>query len=207
MNLGLEDKKKLGILSVAAVGALGAVVYLYTQLFPSTPPPAPAPPAAASSTTPAKGSESTARSTSNPSEKPLATTAAALDPSLHMGAMLTTEALIYEGAGRNIFSTSSAVVNAAALPRPIASARTQPTPVYVPPGPPPPPRIDIHFFGTAASSGRPIRALLLRGEDVFLASAGDIVGRRYKVVAVSANSVTIQDLSNNNQQSIPLTSN
>ena len=41
MNLGTEDKKKLGIFSVVGVGALGAIAYMYTQLFPSDTSPAP----------------------------------------------------------------------------------------------------------------------------------------------------------------------
>jgi len=48
------------------------------------------------------------------------------------------------------------------------------------------------------------QAFLLHGEDVFLASDGDIVQRRYKVLTVSANSVLVEDMSNNNRQTLPL---
>ncbi len=201
MNLGTEDKKKLAILSVAGVGALGAVAYMYTQLFPSDTPPATSANVALTSPKPAQ------TSTKN-GEKPLATTAAALDPTLHMGPMLTTEALEYKGSGRNIFSSEAASA-ASTLPRPIASPRPTATQTaYTPPsGPPPPPPIDLKFFGTAAHGSQDPRAFLLRGEDVFLASIGDIVQRRYKIVAITANSVTVQDLTNNNQQSLPLSVN
>ena len=200
MNLGAEDKKKLGILSVAGVGALAAIAYMYTQLFPSDTAPVaatyPAQTSATGTATPAKtGSKATAT--------PVAMTAAALDPTLHMGAMLTTEALVYQGSGRNIFSGEAAP---AAIPKPIASPR--PTTVqaaYTPPsGPPPPPPIDLKFFGTAAHGIQQPRAFLLRGEDVFLASVGDVVQRRYKILAITANSCTVQDLVNNNQQALPL---
>lgn len=202
MNLGVEDKKKLAILSVAGVGALGAIAYMYTQLFPSDTAPATSSNVALTSAKPALTSAKNG-------EKPLATTAAALDPTLHMGPMLTTEALEYKGTGRNIFSSEAAPA-AVSLPKPISSARpafTQAT--YTPPaGPPPPPPIDLKFFGIATrGGGQPPRAFLLRGEDVFLASAGDIVQRRYKILAINPNSITVQDLANSNQQSLPLTQN
>ncbi len=201
MNVGTEDKKKLAILSIAGVGALGAIAYMYTQLFPSDPPPTTSANTALISAKPAQ------TSTKN-SEKPLATTAAALDPTLHMGPMLTTEALEYKGSGRNIFS-SDATPAASTLPKPVASARPTITQaVYTAPsGPPPPPPIDLKFFGTAAHGAQQPRAFLLRGEDVFLASVGDVVQRRYKILAITANAVTVQDLSNNNQQALPLVRN
>jgi hypothetical protein len=39
---------------------------------------------------------------------------------------------------------------------------------------------------------------------VFLASDGDVVQRRYKVITVSANSIVVEDLANNNRQTLPL---
>ena len=194
MNLGVEDKKKLAILSIAGVGALGAVAYMYTQLFPSTTPPATS---ANEAVTPPKLAQTSAKN----SEKPLAVTAAALDPTLHMGPMLITEALEYKGNGRNIFSAEAAA--AADLPKAIASARPTFTPVASTAASGPPP-IDLKFFGTAAHGTQPPRAFLLRGEDVFLASIGDVVQRRYKILAITANSVTVKDLSTNNQQSLAL---
>ena len=197
MNLGTEDKKKLAILSVAGVGALGAIAYMYTQLFPPDVPPA-------TSANVASTSTKTTQTSTTSGEKPLATTAAALDPTLHMGPMLTTEALEYKGSGRNIFSSEAAPA-ATSLPKPISSPRPTATQVaYTAPSVPSLPPIDLKFFGTAAHGVQQPRAFLLRGEDVFLASVGDIVQRRYKILAISANSITVQDLSNNNQQSLPL---
>lgn len=126
-----------------------------------------------------------------------------LDPTLHMKTMLVAERLVYSGTGRNIFSAASAPVD---IPKPIAPVRPKTTaPVYTPPpGPPPPPPIDLKFFGTETSSTGKRRAFLLHGEDVFLASDGDIVQRRYKIITVSANSVLVEDMANNNRQSLPL---
>jgi hypothetical protein len=135
--------------------------------------------------------------------KNLGTTSAQLDPTLKMGPMLVTERLVYSGSGRNIFSTASAPVE---IPKPIASARPKPViPVYTPPpGPPPPPPIDLKFFGTETLANGKRQAFLLHGQDVFLASDGDIVQRRYRVITVAANSILVEDLANNNRQTLPL---
>jgi len=110
---------------------------------------------------------------------------------------------VYSGSGRNIFSTASAPIE---IPKPIASARPKPVvPVYTPPpGPPPPPPIDLKFFGTATSANGKRQAFLLHGQDVFLASEGDIVQRRYRVVGVMASSILVEDMPNNNRQTLPL---
>jgi hypothetical protein len=76
----------------------------------------------------------------------------------------------------------------------------------LPQGPPPKPPINLKFFGTATQDGVR-RALLLSGDDVFLASAGDIVQRRYKIVSITANSVVVEDVPNSNQQNLPLAAN
>jgi hypothetical protein len=121
-----------------------------------------------------------------------------------MQPMLVAESLTYSGSGRNIFSASSAPVE---LPKPVAAARPKgpvmPV-VVVPQGPPPPPPIDLKFFGTA-TTGKGVRsAFLLHGDDVFLAGDGEIVQRRYKVLTVAANSVLVEDMTNNNRQTLPL---
>jgi hypothetical protein len=138
--------------------------------------------------------------------KSLGTTSAQLDPTLRMEAMLVTESLVYSGSGRNIFSANSVPVE---LPKPIAPARPKGPGVAAgppppPPGPPPPPPIDLKFFGTATAANGARRAFLLHGDDVFLASDGDIVQRRYKVVTISANSIVVEDMANNNRQTLPL---
>jgi hypothetical protein len=138
--------------------------------------------------------------------KNLGTTSAQLDPTLRMAAMLVTESLVYTGGGRNIFSSSSVPVD---IPKPIAPVRTAkviPGPPPPPPGPPPPPPIDLKFFGTASGANGARRAFLLHGDDVFLASDGDIVQRRYKVISVSANSIVVEDMANSNRQTLPLLS-
>ena len=199
MKIGMEDKRKLGVLGVVGVMAAGAGIYLYSQLSEPTPAPVAAPVVVSTPVAPAvKGGSS------GPAAKSLGTTSAQLDPTLKMRPMLVAESLVYTGGGRNIFSASSVPVE---IPKAIAPARPKavlPPPPPVPQGPPPPPPIDLKFFGTSSLENGHRQAFLLHGEDVFLASDGDIVQRRYKVLTVSANSVLVEDMSNNNRQTLPL---
>ncbi len=106
----------------------------------------------------------------------------------------------YEGAGRNIFRAEAE----APIPPPIVSPITRPQPP-VATGPPPPPPINLKFFGFANRPGEPKKAFLSQGDAVFIASEGDLVNNRYKVLHIGVNSIEIQDVLNNNTQTIPLT--
>jgi hypothetical protein len=229
MKLGTEDRKKLTILGVAGTGGLGAIFYIYSQLSsPGTPPPAApaivtAPAQAPTQTSAQNPAQPSALSPSRSSAAPsiqaaqpalggeraagrVGVTAAKYDPTLHMEAMLVTEALVYTGSGRNIFSPNSAPA-AIAIPKAIAPARPKGPEVPIvtgPPPPPPPPPIDLKFFGTATRANGSRRAFLLHGEDVFLASTGDVVQRRYKIGTISATSVEVEDLTDSNRQTLPL---
>ncbi len=75
-----------------------------------------------------------------------------------------------------------------------------------PPPPPGPPPITLKYYGFTSpkTSGRK-RAFFLDGEDIIVASEGDMVKRRYKLVKIGVNSVTLEDTQfNNNQQTVPL---
>ena len=198
MKIGTEDKKKLTILAVAGTVALGCAFYIYNELSVPSVPAAVAPVSAPVAATPLRSKPQVAAGNQAALTQ--------LDPTLRMGPMLVTEALVYSGSGRNIFSATSVPV---AIPQAVAPARPKPVvaPVYVPSGPPPPPPIDLKFFGTATSKSGARQAFLLHGEDVFVASAGDVVQRRYRIVSVNANSVVVEDLTNNNRQTLPLLAN
>jgi hypothetical protein len=215
MNMTPDLQKKVG--AVAGFVVLAAAI-LYFELPHGGAAPAPVPAAPVVAPAPATSAPVAGRSGGKTgvvipippgnavggAAKSLGTTSAQLDPTLRMEAMLVTESVVYSGSGRNIFSASSAPVE---IPKPIASVRTGKAFVGPPPlplGPPPPPPIDLKFFGTATSANGTRRALLLHGEDVFLASNGDIVQRRYKVITVSANSIVVEDMANSNQQTLPL---
>jgi hypothetical protein len=57
------------------------------------------------------------------------------------------------------------------------------------------------------STGGKKQAFLLQGEDVYMASQGDIVARKYKIVEILTSGIKVEDLSNANTQTIPLQTN
>ena len=188
MKIGTEDRKKLILASSLGVLALGTMIYEFAGS--DSAPPAPAPVTAVRPAAPSPVTAHVSR--------------AEQDPTLHPEGMQAAEALLYTGSGRNIFLAGSQPAAARiAIPKPIASVRTAPSvPVYI--GPPAPPAIDLRFFGTAQRQGGKRQAYFLKGDDVFLASEGDIVGRRYKVGTISQNAAQVTDLTNNNTQNLPL---
>lgn len=189
------DVQKKAI-AIGGFVALAAGI-LYYQLSDDSPAPRAQQPVAVQTSRPAASRSSAGVA------REVGTASTQLDPTLKMGPMLVAEQLVYSGTGRNIFSASSAPID---IPKPVASARPKMSaPVYTPPpGPPPPPPIDLKFFGTETTSKGKRLAFLLHGEDVFLAQDGEVVQRRYRILTVSANSVLVEDMTNNNRQSLPL---
>lgn len=202
-GIGTEDKKK-----VAAAAGLGFVVLglAANTIFggpATTPPPAPVRPASvAMSPAPALGSA--ARGTFPVSS---ASASRPLDPALHPELMAENENYLYGGNGRNIFSQNSAPPPpAASIEKVNASARPSQQ-IAANAGPPPPPAIDLRFFGYADRKNGTRRAFLTHGDDVFVASEGDIVSHRYRVVSIAPLSVQIEDLPYHNTQTLPLVQN
>jgi hypothetical protein len=188
VQVGAEDKKKLiiaVILMGVAILAIGKFLF-----FPAGPEP-PAPSSASSATTPR----------SKPGGKKPVLMARSLDPELRYDWLQASEDTKYQGNGRNIFRAQEI-----AIPTPIAKpTKTPPPPPPVDNTPPPPPPINLKFFGFANRPGEAKKVFLEQGEDIFVASEGDIVNRRYKVVKIGVTSVEVEDVLNNNRQSIPLT--
>jgi hypothetical protein len=122
-----------------------------------------------------------------------------LDPTLRTDLLRTSQETKYEGKGRNIFQAG-----AEPLPQPTTPVVQKTAPPVVQ-GPPQPPPIDMKFIGFAKEAGQQKKIFLVQNNDVFVAGEGDIVNRRYKVLKINQNSVEIEDVLNNNRQSIPLT--
>ena len=188
--------------AVLAVFVLGSCIYIYEEIFAGSSS-APTTPVAAV-TTPVQPAKAHVTGTA---AKAIGTTSAGLDPTLHMEAMLVSERVEYSGSGRNIFSANSAPP--VDIPKPIAAARViAPVVIPCPPNCPPPvvqprPPIDLKFFGVASANGVR-RALLLHNDTVYVASAGEIVLRRYRIIAVDAKSIDVEDMQNNDKQTLPL---
>jgi hypothetical protein len=208
LRLGAESKPKL----YAAIG-LGAVV-LIIAIFQlpkffggSAPAPVAPPPARVAATSPASdvpGSTSATGATAYPHEAIQLPSASALDPTLHPELMAQAEDTTYSGNGRNIFSPNSVAPTPVAIEKP---KDFRPTAPPVPQGPPPPPTIDLKFYGYSSGGGRNRQIFLLHGDDIFLAQQGDVVDRRYRVVAIQPFSVEIEDIPYHNTQSLPLSQN
>ena len=211
-----EQQKKTIRIVVYGLLFVGLIGFEFRDSFFGSPAP-PAPPVIITKSAPKAAASAGATVTAPPGfiakgeAQKVGTASQALDPTLHMEAMLVTEAVVYSGTGRNIFAAGPAVYDKPAVQhdrKPIPDALT---PVRPPPPAPPiatgPPPINLKFFGTALRKNGDRRAFLLRGDDVFLASAGDIVDRRYKVISIAANSIVINDLANNNTQTLPLQAN
>jgi hypothetical protein len=132
-----------------------------------------------------------------------------LDPRLHLDLLASSEAVKYAGAGKNIFrSTSEVEIPPVKVPpllskqQAAAKAAEAAQKAAIPPPPPP---IDLKFFGFSNSKGETPKAFLSQGDNIWIAHEGDVVNRRYKIVHISPAAVDVEDLLNNNQQSIRLT--
>jgi hypothetical protein len=194
MKIGAENRKK--VIAASVLGGL-ALILVGQALLGSggmgTAASAPAtPPTTATSARPLQ-TKATGKKTTTKTHS--------LDPELRYDWLQASEDTKYEGNARNIFQDQ------VEIPKPVSSGATDKMakiePV-APPPPPPPPPINLKFFGFANNRGGPKRIFLAQGEDVFIAAEGDIVDRRYRVVHIAPQSVEIEDMLNNNRQTIPL---
>lgn len=205
LKLGTEDKKKVYIVTALGVILLFVFIFEWGSLKSTfgfgASAPAPPPPVAQPAL-PVPG-PATAKTGAHDATK-LANTADDLDPTLHPELMAQAESLEYTGTGRNIFSLTSAPIE---IPKPIVSPRAQTQVAQGPPPPAPPPAIDLKFFGFSTRKSGLRRAFLLKGDDVFVASEGEVVDHRYKVVKIAPTSIQVEDIPYANTQSLPLAQN
>lgn len=196
MKIGTENRVKLIVAVALAVLAVLLFARMWMGPGDSTPAATASPAAQIPITTPAKKSPPRSKNSARKTNR----APSSLDPELRYDWLKASEDTKYEGSGRNIFKAQ------AEIPQPVADANTDKSEAEKgPPPPPPPPPINLKFFGFASKPGEAKRIFLSQGEDVFIASEGDTVDRRYKVMRISPTSVEIEDEMNNNRQSIPLT--
>ena len=197
MKSGTENRSK--VIGAIVLGAL-AVILVGRMLFSNSSPEAAS--SAPAVTAPEPGSRPAARR-NVPNPKNAHVSAPRLDPTLQLNLLKQSEDTKYTGSGRNIFIAHEDVP----IPQPVKTAVTDHPVQTGPPPPPPPPPIMLKFFGFANKPGEPKKVFLSQGEDVFIAGEGDIVDRRYRVLRIISNpaSVEVEDVLNNNRQTIPLT--
>jgi len=182
VKLGTENKFETWVAIILGIVAVLSVGYWLT-----------------SSTTPKTASTAPANAPSTTANRPLINP---LDPTVRLDLLASAQNIKYEGKGRNIF-VPGAPIDIPSTDHAVLTPKPQPKPVPAPPPGPPP--INLKFFGMANRAGEAQRIFLSEGETVFVAREGDIVNSRYKVVKINPQSVEIEDLLNNNRQSIPLT--
>lgn len=193
MKLGTENRKQ--VIALAVLGGLALLLFAY-EFWPA-------------SSTSAPTSAQTTSTTAKPATRRLASGKVVpvaeprLDPTLDLSLLSQSEEIKYEGNGRNIFVAGSV----AKIERPRKPGVTDQVArgIQAPPMPPPPPPITLKFFGFANKPGETKKVFLVQGEDIFIAAEGDIVDRRYRVLHISPTTVDVEDVINNNRQSLPLT--
>jgi hypothetical protein len=205
LKVGTEDKKKVYLAAGLGGVMLILLIRFLWQTFGPSPTAPPAPPPAVTVTRPAATTgETSQENATTPAygghQAAKVGGLAALDPTLHPEIMRQAESLEYTGRGRNIFSQFSAPP---VIPKPIAPIR-QASADTGPPPPPPPPPINLGFYGYAAEKTGQKQVFLLKGDDIFIASEGDVVDRRYRVVKINPVSVQVEDIPYHNTQTLPL---
>jgi hypothetical protein len=194
VKLGIENRKQ--VIALAVLGVI-ALVLLGREFWPSLPEAAPVAPRTTSTSTAVRpGVRRTASGKIVPMVEPR------LDPTLDLNLLSQSEEIKYAGNGRNIFVAGSLPIEP---PKKNGTTDTQIGGLHTPPPIPQPPPITLKFFGFANRPGEMKKVFLSQGEDVFIAAEGDIVDRRYRVLHISPTAVEVEDVLNNNRQSLPLT--
>lgn len=206
MKIGTENKRQVYLLSGLFVLILLIALY---EIFGGSSKPAvkntvPPPPANQTGTgrsAPRQQATAAAGASSPAAEK---ITGENINPELNLARLAESEAILYGGRGRNIFSADSVPIDE--MEQPLASGRNTPeagnTVVDNTPAIPQAPPIDLKYFGYTLTQDKTLRAFFSRGEDIFIARTGEVVDHRYKIGAITPNSVQVTDLSYNNTQPV-----
>jgi hypothetical protein len=206
LQLGTENKKQVYILIGLLVVIAGVGGYELYQNF-AAPSPGPAAPVAARRVNVNRPGTSTSASNADAQDAQKLTNEG-IDPALHFDRLAFSEDVEYEGTGRNIFSATSAPVQ---IPKSLVPPRPKPgqpdLTAVQPPAPPRPPAIDLKYFGYSETSDKSLKAFFVHGDDIFMATTGQIVDHRYKVGAIRPGSVEVTDMGYNNTQTLTLSAN
>jgi len=149
----------------------------------------------------------------NPEDRP---DPATIDPTVRLDLLAKVQAVEPAAAGRNLFVFGAAPpppqAAVPALPKNVAKiVVNQQPPPSVPQGPPPPPTappMTFKYYGykISATDGHKA-AFLLDGDDILVAGENDTIKRRYRVVKIGINSITIEDTQFKSTQTLQLQEN
>jgi hypothetical protein len=140
---------------------------------------------------------------------------ATIDPTLRLELLAKVQNVEAGPPGRNLFQFGEALVAAASVPLPKVAKIIPPVPPATAPqppaGPPPPPQapqMTFKYYGYKVSTSDGHKAaFLLDGEDILIAGENDTVKKRYRVVKIGINSITIEDTQFKSTQTLPLQEN
>lgn len=135
-----------------------------------------------------------------------------LDPTLHLDLLAKLQDVNIEGGERSLFEFAQPPApktpEPKVVPKPLNAAAEEKKGEgkNEAASKPPPPPIPLKFYGYAAPVKQGVkRAFFLDGDDIFVASEGEIVKKRYKIVRIGVNSAVVEDTQHeNNQQTLPL---
>ena len=215
MRTGFEQRGK--VIAMIALGIIAIAALWYSLSNPQAPPAT----AAAPTTAPARTAQpAAAQRRLRPSDARRTPQQRSLDPTLHFELLKASEDVQYKGTKCNIFTGQCGEIETK------VAEKRGPAPPHCPDsndprcGPPPPncspgaapdprcppPPIPLQFFGFASRPGEPKRIFLKTTDtnDVFVATEGEVVNRRYRVLRIMNSGVEIEDVLNNNKQVLPL---
>jgi hypothetical protein len=230
MKLGAERNKVILLIVLSIIAAVTIFLQYFSGAPAVSPAPAmsPAPPVAANTSPAAQVIERPSPrpravrtagqgfrpSFSDPSEEPL--DPMKVDPTLRTDLLEKVRAVEFSGVERNLFQFTTRKVIAPPEPDQLAKAqellrKAEPpaAPVHREPAKPskpkaPPIKWKFYGFANGPEDARK-RAFLLDSEGgVFVATEGDVFSQRYKIVRIGVNSIVIEDMQFNDQQTLPL---
>jgi hypothetical protein len=137
-----------------------------------------------------------------------------VDPTLHLDLLAKLQDVKVEGEGRSLFEIGAAPPAELAKlkePEKIKPRPVGPQPPAPPPPPPPDPKappIPLKFYGFVnQSKAGDKRAFFLDGDDIIIATEGDTIKKRYKIVRIGVSSAVVEDTQfkgTNTQQTLQL---
>jgi hypothetical protein len=141
---------------------------------------------------------------------------ATIDPALRIDLLAKLQNVKLEGGQRSLFEFSQPrppkTPDVKILPKPGQPAANSnggtpaaPKPEAAAAVKPPAPPITMKFFGfISQAKGGAKRAFFLDGEEIHIASEGDMIKKRFKVVRIGISSAVVEDTEHQHQQTLPL---
>ncbi len=143
-----------------------------------------------------------------------------VDPTLRLELLARLEKVQISGGMRSLFDFSNVSMSSTgpiakiipspkqgpAAPKPfIGPMNKQPEPVKLAVEPPRAPPIPLKFYGfTSSSRGANKKGFFLDGEEIVVASEGELIKKRYKVIRIGLANVTMEDTQYSQQQTLPI---